>query len=225
MNATNSRRIGHSKVRGAMPITISIVEDDTGVRESLVGAINDTGAFRCVSHHPDAESALELIPGLKPDVVLMDINLPGMGGVECVHELKLREPSIQVLMLTVYENTDLIFKALSAGASGYLLKQTPLRKLLESVTEVHNGGSPMTGHIARKVVQSFQQPAVANPETENLSPREHEVLELLAQGFLYKEIADKLSISFETVHTYIRRIYEKLHVRSRAQAVAKYLRP
>jgi len=206
-----------------MAIAVSIVEDDSGVRETLAGLINAAEGYRCLSQHPDAESALKAIPAERPHVVLMDINLPGMGGVDCVRELKRHDPAVQVLMLTVYENTELIFKALSAGASGYLLKQTPLPELLAAIRDVHQGGSPMTSHIARKVVQSFQQQPSPR-ETENLSPREQEVLEYLSRGYLYKEIADRMNIGFETVHTYIRRIYEKLHVRSRTEAVAKYLR-
>jgi DNA-binding NarL/FixJ family response regulator len=154
----------------------------------------------------------------------MDINLPGMNGVECVRKLKQAAPEIQIMMLTVYEDTENIFNALAAGASGYLLKRTSTPELLESIREVHRGGSPMTAHIARKVVSSFQKPAASTEATEDLSPREREVLDCLSQGFLYKEIAEKLGISYETVHTYIRRIYEKLQVRTRTEAVAKFLR-
>lgn len=154
----------------------------------------------------------------------MDINLPGMNGVECVRQLKQLLPGIQVMMLTVYEDTENIFNALAAGAAGYMLKRTPQAQLLEAIREVQRGGSPMTTHIARKVVLSFQRTAATAPPTENLSPREQEVLDCLAQGFLYKEIAEKLGISYETVHTYIRRIYEKLQVRTRTEAVAKFLR-
>ena len=204
-------------------ITLSLVEDDPGVRESLASVLDGFDRYRCLSHYPDGESALKGIPLERPDVVLMDINLPGMSGVDCVRELKSSMPTLQILMLTVYENSDLIFKALAAGASGYLLKQTPLPKLLEAIDEVHQGGSPMTSHIARKVVQSFQQ-LPRTRETDGLSPREQAVLECLAEGYLYKEIAVRLQISYETVHTYIRRIYEKLHVRSRTEAVAKFLR-
>lgn len=206
-----------------MPITVSIVEDDGRVRESLAGLITRADGFQCLSHYGTGEDALQDIPGKKPQVVLMDINLPGMSGIECVKKLKVILPEVQVVMLTVYENTEQIFQALSSGAAGYLLKQTPPDELLEAVRDVHRGGSPMTSHIARKVVQSFQK-SQTNKATENLSPREQEVLDYLAKGYLYKEIADTLHISFETVHTYIRRIYEKLHVRSRTEAVAKYLR-
>ena len=178
----------------------------------------------CAGAFPDAEQALAALPGLMPEVVLMDINLPGMNGVECVRQLKQVAPQIQSLMLTVYEDTDNIFKALAAGASGYLLKRTKTAELLEAIREVHRGGSPMTTHIARKVTQSFQKAGPSPQPTENLSQREQEVLDCLSNGFLYKEIADKLGISYETVHTYIRRIYEKLQVRTRTEAVAKFLR-
>src|SRR6185369_9564582 len=178
----------------------------------------------CISHYPNAEDALKALPQDKPEVVLMDINLPGMNGVECVRQLKQAAPAIQVMMLTVYEDTENIFNALAAGASGYMLKRTPRDELLEAIREVHRGGSPMTTHIARKVVQSFQRTAAAAPPTENLSEREQQVLDLLSQGLMYKEIAEKLTISYETVHTYIRRIYEKLQVRTRTEAVAKFLR-
>ena len=154
----------------------------------------------------------------------MDINLPGMNGVECVRRLKELAPDSLVIMLTVYEDTENIFNALAAGASGYLLKRTPRAEVLDAIREVHRGGSPMTTHIARKVVQSFQQTGASSQPTESLSPREQEVLDCLSKGFLYKEIADKLGIGYETVHTYIRRIYEKLQVRTRTEAVAKFLR-
>ncbi len=206
------------------PITVCIVEDDQRVRESLSELVSRTSGFECLSHYPNAELALKDIPNRSPNVVLMDINLPGMSGIDCVAKLKVAQPQVLVVMLTVYENTEQIFKALAAGASGYMLKSASPNKILDAVKEVHRGGSPMSTHIARKVVQSFQQPSPPNKITEGLSPREQAVLDLLAKGFLYKEIADKLQISFETVHTFIRRIYEKLHVRSRTEAVAKYLR-
>jgi DNA-binding NarL/FixJ family response regulator len=207
-----------------MPITVSIVEDNEQLRTTLAKVIGRAEGFRCVSHYGDAESALEGIAKDKPEVVLMDINLPGMNGVECVRRLKQLMPGTQVVMLTVYEDTDNIFNALAAGAAGYLLKRTKSAELLEAIREVHRGGSPMTTHIARKVTQSFQRAGPSTQPTENLSEREQEVLDCLSQGFLYKEIADKLGISYETVHTYIRRIYEKLQVRTRTEAVAKFLK-
>jgi len=207
-----------------MPISVSIVEDSDKFRETLARVLNRAEGFRCISHYPNAEDALKALPQDKPEVVLMDINLPGMNGVECVRQLKQVLPGAQVMMLTVYEDTENIFNALAAGATGYMLKRTSRDELLEAIREVHRGGSPMTTHIARKVVQSFLRTAPAASPTESLSPREQEVLDCLAQGFLYKEIAEKLSISYETVHTYIRRIYEKLQVRTRTEAVAKFLK-
>jgi DNA-binding NarL/FixJ family response regulator len=209
----------------APEVRVAIVEDDPRVRETLARLVDRSPGFRCVSSHPSGEDALAALPHNPPDVVLMDINLPGMNGVECVRKVKDILAQTQVMMLTVYEDTDLIFRALAAGATGYLLKQTPPGELLAAIADVHRGGSPMTSHIARKIVASFQQPvAPVPPETQTLSPREKEVLALLAQGFLYKEIAEQLGVSYDTVHTHIRRIYEKLHVRSRTEAVALHLR-
>ena len=207
-----------------MAITVSIVEDNDQLRGTLARVINRADGFRCLSQYPDAEAAVEALPRDRPDVVLMDINLPGMNGVECVRRLKQLAPDSLVIMLTVYEDTENIFNALAAGASGYLLKRTPRAEVLDAIREVHRGGSPMTTHIARKVVQSFQKTGASSQPTESLSPREQEVLDCLSKGFLYKEIADKLGIGYETVHTYIRRIYEKLQVRTRTEAVAKFLR-
>jgi DNA-binding NarL/FixJ family response regulator len=206
-----------------MATSVSIVEDNEKLRGTLARVLNRAEGFNCASQYPSAEDALKDLPNVKPDVVLMDINLPGMNGVECVRQLKKILPQIQIMMLTVYEDTENIFDALTAGASGYLLKRTTGAELLNAIREVQRGGSPMTAHIARKVVQSFQKNAPAQP-AENLSEREQQVLDLLSQGLMYKEIADKLQISYETVHTYIRRIYEKLRVRTRTEAVAKFLR-
>ena len=205
-----------------MPIKIAIVEDDVRVRGSLARLIDSTEGFCCVSQHPTAENALAELKVTRPEVVLMDIHLPGLNGVECVRQLKELLPETQAVMLTVYENTNIIFSALAAGASGYLLKKSSPEQLIEAIREVHNGGSPMTSHIARKVVASFQQ--VTNPvhDYEKLSLREQEVLDYLAKGYLYREIAERLKISYPTVHTHIRHIYEKLHVRSRTQAVTKH---
>lgn len=205
-----------------MAIAVSIVEDDAQARKILAGWVSRASGFRLAGEWGDAESALAGLAEKKPNVVLMDINLPGMSGVEAVKRLKPLLPEAQFVMLTVYEDADHIYNALAAGATGYLLKQTPRAELLGALEEVHRGGSPMTSNIARKVVQSFRQtPAVASGSDE-LSPREQEVLDLLARGYLYKEIAERLNISVPTVNTYVRRMYEKLHVRSRAQAVAKY---
>jgi DNA-binding NarL/FixJ family response regulator len=185
--------------------------------------IDGAPGFRCVSVHGSAEDALQEIPKVKPEVVLMDINLPGLNGVECMRRLKPHVRGAQIIMLTVYQKTEHIFNALAAGATGYMLKQTPPAELLTAIKDVQAGGSPMSSHIARKIVQSFQHSAPASVETESLSPREAEVLDLLAKGFLYKEIADQMKVSYATVHTHIRHIYEKLHVRSRTEAVAKHL--
>lgn len=207
-----------------MAITVSIVEDNEQLRGTLARVINRAEGFRCLSHYGSAEEALKDLPQVKPEVVLMDINLPGINGVECVRQLKQVLPQTQVMMLTVYEDTENIFNALAAGAAGYLLKRTKSAELLEAIQEVHRGGSPMTTHIARKVTQSFLKTGPSPQPTENLSEREQQVLDCLSQGFLYKEIAEKLGISYETVHTYIRRIYEKLQVRTRTEAVAKFLK-
>lgn len=205
-----------------MAVAVSIVEDDPQARKIIAGWISRASGFRLAGDWGDAESALKLLPEKKPDVVLMDINLPGMNGVEAVRRLKPALPATQFVMLTVYEDADHIYNALSAGATGYLLKQTPREELLSALGDVHRGGSPMTSNIARKVVQAFKQTSAPIPPGQELSPREQEVLELLARGYLYKEIAERLNISVPTVNTYIRRMYEKLQVRSRAQAVAKY---
>jgi DNA-binding NarL/FixJ family response regulator len=204
-------------------ITVSIVDDDAPIRGVLTEWIRKADGFDCVSVHENAESALGTLSREAPSVVLMDINMPGINGIECVRRLKPQMMGTQFVMLTVYEDPDHIFKALSSGASGYLLKRTPRAELLAAIKDVHAGGSPMSSNIARKIVQSFQRFSPASAaEPNNLSPREREVLELLACGYLYKEIADSLSISVPTVNTHIRRIYEKLHVRSRSQAVAKF---
>jgi DNA-binding NarL/FixJ family response regulator len=205
-----------------MAIAVSIVEDDAQARRILAGWITRAAGFRLAGEWGDAESALEKLVERNPNVVLMDINLPGISGVEAVRRLKASLPATQFVMLTVYEDADHIYNALAAGATGYLLKQTPREELLGAVEEVHRGGSPMTSNIARKVVQSFKQAPSNLSQSEELSPREQEVLDLLARGYLYKEIAERLNISVPTVNTYVRRMYEKLHVRSRAQAVAKY---
>ncbi|MEY2427918.1 MAG: hypothetical protein QOJ40_803 [Verrucomicrobiota bacterium] len=205
-----------------MSISVSIIEDDAPARHILANWIRRADGFAQVSEHGSAESALLKLPQEKPAVVLMDINLPGLNGIECVRQLKALLKETQFVMLTVYEDADHIFNALQAGATGYLLKQTPRNELLAALKQVHAGGSPMTSNIARKVVQAFRQRAPSVTEGEDLSPREQEVLELLARGYLYKEIAETLGISIPTVNTYVRRMYEKLHVRSRAQAVAKY---
>lgn len=212
------------KSDAVVSISVAIVEDDVPAREILANWIRAADDFKLVGEYDDAETAIQELPQKKPAVVLFDINLPGMNGIECVRQLKLRLPDTQFLMVTVYEDANHIFDALAVGASGYLLKQMRRNELLDALRDVHAGGSPMSSQIARKVVQSFRRNnnEMSGGEVIELSPREHEVLELLARGYLYKEIAEMLKISVQTVNTYIRRIYEKLHVRSRAQAVAKY---
>jgi DNA-binding NarL/FixJ family response regulator len=204
------------------PIQVSVVEDDGQARELLVGWINRSKEFQCVSNHGSGEEALASLPKSRPEIVLMDINLPGITGPECVRLLKPLLPAAQFVMVTIYEDSDHIFQALQAGATGYLLKQTERSELLAALRQVHGGGSPMTPNIARKVVRTFQQPQPMPEALTELSPRENEILQLLAQGYLYKEITDQLGIKLATVDTHIRRIYEKLHVRSRSEAIARY---
>ncbi len=206
-----------------MAIKVSIVEDDDWIRENLAAQVRQTGGFVCAGTYRTGEEALAQIAREAPDVVLMDIKLPKMSGIECVRRLKELLPATQVLMLTVYEDSDKIFDSLLAGASGYLLKRTPQAEILEAIAEVHRGNSPMSGHIARKIVQYFHQRGSDDKEIEKLSTREREVLERLAQGIPYKEIADVLSVSIDTVRMHIKGIYGKLHVHSRGEAVAKLL--
>jgi len=204
-------------------ISVSIVDDEKELRQSITIFVNGAPGFKCVSAYGSAEAALKGLPSEKPDVVLMDINLGSMNGIECVRRLKTEAPAMQILMLTVYEDTDQIFKALAAGASGYLLKRSSPTQLLQAIREVHGGGSPMSSSIARKVVVSFQKSKETDKKQTHLSPREEMVLNCLAKGLTYKQIADQLDISIDTIRTYLRRIYEKLHVQSRTEAVAKYL--
>lgn len=206
-------------------IEAAVVEDDASVRGILASWIEQADGMRCVGEFGDAETAVDVLPGLAPSVALVDINLPGANGIVCVRRLKQLLPLTQFVMLTVYEDADHVFDALAAGATGYLVKRTPREAVIAALREVSAGGSPMSTNIARKVVQFLQQPAASTAETnEGLSYRENEVLALLARGYMYKEISDTIGISLPTVSTYIRRIYEKLHVRSRAQAVARYTR-
>jgi DNA-binding NarL/FixJ family response regulator len=204
-------------------IRIAIVEDEKAVRDGLKLLIDGTEGYKCVALYPNAEEALREIFDVEPDVVLMDIHLPGMSGIECVRRLKKEDPDFQIVMLTVYEDDEEIFKSLAAGAHGYILKKTPPAKLLEAITEVHNGGSPMSSQIARRVVDFFQTKEVNSKQTDKLTEREQEILSFLSKGYRYKEIADVLCISIETVRTHIRNIYEKLHVHSRTEALLKFL--
>jgi DNA-binding NarL/FixJ family response regulator len=208
-----------------LPIRVSVVEDDLPIREILTSWLKRAEGFEFVSGFGLAEDSLVELPRQQPDVVLVDIKLPGMNGVECVRQLKPLLPQTQFVMHTVYEDSNHIFDALKSGATGYLLKQTPHDELLIALKYVHAGGSPMTSYIARRVARCFDNPPAAPESNSNLllSSREREVIEMLARGFLYKEIAEEMSISIRTVDCYIRRIYEKLHVRSRSQAVAKYV--
>ena len=205
-------------------ISVAIVDDEKELCQSIATFVNGSWGFQCVSTYHSAEAALKHLPAERPDVVLMDINMAGMNGVECVRRLKGLSPEMKIMMLTVYDDTDQIFRALSAGASGYMLKRSTPAKLLEAIRELNEGGSPMSSSIARKVVASFQKTGPTREEKVNLSPREQMVLESMAKGLTYKQTADQLEISIDTVRTHVRRIYEKLHVKSNTEAVAKYLR-
>src|SRR5882724_4593288 len=207
-----------------MPIKVAIVDDDEGIRTSLMALIKRAPALRLAGDYADAETALKEIPRRPPEVVLMDINLPGMNGVECVRQLKSSLPAVQFLMLTVYEDSDSLFNSLRAGASGYLLKRTASARLLEAIRDVYDGGSPMTPQLARRVVQFFSKPSGEGSSVAKLTPAEREFLDQLSNGYAYKEIADRMNISIDTVRSYVRTVYEKLHVHSRTEAVVKYLR-
>jgi DNA-binding NarL/FixJ family response regulator len=207
-----------------MQIKVAIVDDDEGIRTSLAALIRRASNLKLAGDYANAETALKEIPRHPPDVVLMDINLPGMKGHECVRQLKAVLPGVQFLILTVYEDSDSLFNSLKAGASGYLLKRTAPARLLEAIRDVHSGGSPMTPQLARRVVQFFSKPVEGEPPTARLTPGETEFLDQLAKGYAYKEIADRMKISIDTVRSYVRTVYEKLHVHSRTEAVVKYLR-
>jgi len=204
------------------PLKVAIVEDNAALLKNLKEMVQRLPGMSCVGTFPDAEQALAALPGLAPEVVLMDINLPGMNGVECVRQLTQMLHGVQVIMITVYDDSDSVFESLAAGASGYLLKPVQSARLAEAIQEVNEGGAPMSMSIARRVVQTFQKPVPTTSADDQLWPRETEILELLAKGLLKKEIAEKLGISYWTVQTHVGRIYKKLHVQSRAQAVAKY---
>lgn len=207
-----------------MSIRLSIVEDDEPTRRLLADVVRSAPDLELLSDYGETSQALELLPRDKPDVVLMDINLTGSTGVECVRHLKPLMPGTQFLMFTVYEDSDHIFAALAAGATGYLLKDASRADLLAAIQQIAAGGSPMSSSIARRVVSSFAEVPKSAPGVDELSPREQSVLLLLTKGYLYKEIAEQLGISGPTVNTYIRRIYEKLQVHSRSQAIAKFLK-
>jgi DNA-binding NarL/FixJ family response regulator len=208
-----------------MPITVAIVEDNVEIREMLTRTVERAASLTFLQSYPSGEEALEHLPTLKPDVVIMDIQLPGITGVECTARLKSIAPAIQVLVFTVFGDADLVFQALEAGASGYLLKRTPRQEIVDAVKDVWFGGAPMSGEIARKVVESFRKPVkVKDADLEQLTNREEEVLALLAKGYITKEIADQMNISFDTVRFHLKHIYQKLHVRSRSEALIKYLK-
>jgi len=204
-------------------INVAIVEDNDKIRQGLSFLIDGSEGFKCNAAYPSAEDALNKLPVDEIDVVLMDIHLPGMSGIECVEKFKEIKPELQIMMLTVYEDDEWIFKSLVAGATGYILKRTPPSELLDAIKELHEGGSPMSDQIARKVVTAFQQMGKSNNDTENLSERENEILSYLAKGYHDKEIADHFFLSVKTVRTHLRNIYKKLHVRSRTEAVLKFL--
>ena len=206
-------------------ITVCVVEDDRWLRQDLARQMNQAAGFKCLGSWGNAEEALLNLPALHPDVVLMDINLPGMNGIECVRRLREVQPEAAVLILTVYEESDQIFSALRAGASGYMLKRSSPQELFEAITDVHQGGSPMSSSVARRVVKFFANEGAAKTSAEGLSPRENDILNLLTKGHAYKEIADRLSISTNTVRMFIRRIYKKLHIHSRSEAMAMVRNP
>ena len=202
-------------------IRVAIVEDDRRVRNYLAVLIQGTADFSCVAACSSTEEALQSLPPARPEVVLMDLHLPGKNGVFCVAELRKRLPKTQIIMFTIEENGERIFECLEAGATGYLVKHTAPLEILEAIKEVHGGGAPMSSNIARKVVTAFRRPFKNGKDNVPLAPREEQVLQLLARGHRTKEIAEKLGVGTSTIQTYVRHIYDKLHVRSRAQAVAK----
>lgn len=203
-----------------LTITVALVEDDPAIRQMVAESLSSADGFACVGEFARVNAAIAGLPEMKPDVVLVDINLAGKCGIDCIRELKPSMPETEFIVVTVYDDSARVFEALAAGASGYLLKRTSSENVLAAIRQVHAGGSPMSGHIARKVVTWFRQCQPPQVPSEDLTPREVEVLQLLAQGQAYKEIADTLSISLGTVNTHVRRIYSKLHVQSRTQAIA-----
>lgn len=205
-----------------MTKSVVVVEDDRGLREQIVAILRSAPDIKCVGAYATAEEALARMPAQNPDVVLVDIGLPGMSGIECVAHLKKLNSAPQVIMVTVYEDSDRIFRALKAGANGYLVKSSPPEELLDAVRDVDTGGAPMSSHIACKVVEHFHVRAPEDPEKDNISQREQQVLSLLASGFIYKEIGEQLGISMETVRSHVKNICQKMHVRNRVEAVAKH---
>lgn len=206
-----------------MPILVAIVEDNRGMREKFVALLNQFPELHCVSSYATAEHAVRDMMGAKPDVALVDIHLPRMNGIECVSHLKEQMPGLQVLMLTRYEQGDLIFESLRAGASGYLLKNSPPAELVEAIKQIHSGGAPMSMQIARRVVEYFRRSRASDLDMEKLTPREQQLLELLAKGYYYWEMADQLGVTMSTVRAHLHAVYKKLHVRSRSEATLKFL--
>jgi len=202
------------------PVKVSIVEDIPELREGLVNLLEKDNRFEALSSHNDAESAIEAIISLQPDIVVMDINLPGMNGIDCIKNIKQECPGTQFIMFTIYEDDEHLFDALEAGASGYILKKSPQQKILDAIEELHNGGAPMSTSIARKVINRFNQPKAR--DTLNITEREKEILTLLSKGLLYKEIGDQLHITTGTVKQHLHKIYEKLHVQNRTEAINKF---
>jgi DNA-binding NarL/FixJ family response regulator len=202
--------------------TVVVVEDDLRLQQHLIKMLDQPEDITCLCAVSSAEEALEKIPKCQPDVVLMDINLPGISGIDCIRDLRTLLPQMEVVMLTAYEEEDNIFRALKEGASGYLLKSSTPDDIYNAIRDVYSGGAPFSSHIARKVAQYFRGERKIENENETLTPREKEVLKLLASGYIYKEVADQLDISLETVRTYVKRICQKLHVRSKVEAIIKY---
>jgi DNA-binding NarL/FixJ family response regulator len=211
-------------MKSHLHITIGIVEDDAGLRRSLVRLVGEVYGAPNVIACASGEEALQKFPAASPQVVLMDLNLPRMPGTECIRRLKELLPSTQVIVLTVYEDSEHIFRALKAGASGYLLKRSDPDEVLEAITNAREGGAPMSSQVAQQVVRSFHEPAAESLDTTALTDREKEILDSLSKGFANKEIAEKMNISVPTVRTHLRHIYEKLHVRSRSEAIVRYLK-
>jgi DNA-binding NarL/FixJ family response regulator len=205
-----------------MEIRVAIVEDQDEVREGLAYLVDSAEGFHCAGAYADAETALDELDRSAPDVVLMDIGLPRMDGIEATRRVRERRPATQVMMLTVYEDEGRIFDSLRAGATGYVLKKTPPAQLLEWIGVLHGGGSPISSQIARRVIEVFHHPTPATDATADLTPREREILELLVRGYRYAEIGEQLFISLDTVRTHVRHVYEKMQVRSRAEAAARY---
>lgn len=211
MNSTQSRRK-----------TVVVVEDDARLQQHLIKLLEIPEDITCLGAASSAEEAMERIPRYQPDVVLMDIKLPGISGIDCIRELKRVLPSLEVVMLTAYEEEDNIFRALKEGASGYLLKSSTPEDIYNAIRDVYSGGAPFSSHIARKVAQFFRGEREIEDENAKLTTREKEVLRLLASGYIYKEVADQLDLTLETVRTYVKRICQKLHVRSKVEAIIKY---